>query len=242
MSSQKESEVTLFCGWFCPFAQRSWIALEEKGFPYKYVEVNPYERPENLVRANPKSMVPAIDHHGVGAFGESLVINEYLDEAFPDTKALLPKTPYLRAKCRIFVDGVVSKQITPLLYKILKARGDERKNYIELCDKAVKEIVAQLEESGGPFLMGKEFGFADVALAPFIPVRCDIMRRLADYDPVKAAGSKKLEEWCEKVTSRKSVRKTMAEPDKLLETYKRYADGTATSKVAAAVKAGLPLP
>eukprot|EP00977_Amphora_coffeiformis_P017086 scaffold5479_cov199-Amphora_coffeaeformis.AAC.25 len=36
------NKVTLYCSWFCPFAQRAWIALEELQVPYEYVEVHPY--------------------------------------------------------------------------------------------------------------------------------------------------------------------------------------------------------
>lgn len=38
-----EPKVEFFCSWFCPFAQRAWIALEEKGVNYRYHEINPYE-------------------------------------------------------------------------------------------------------------------------------------------------------------------------------------------------------
>mmetsp|Transcript_6363 Transcript_6363/g.10049 ORF Transcript_6363/g.10049 Transcript_6363/m.10049 type:complete len:112 (+) Transcript_6363:310-645(+) len=41
--SQSSSSTLLYCSWFCPFAQRAWIAMEEKDIDYKYVEVNPYE-------------------------------------------------------------------------------------------------------------------------------------------------------------------------------------------------------
>jgi Glutathione S-transferase, N-terminal domain len=42
-SAAQSAPTTLYCSWFCPFAQRAWIALEEKDVDYKYVEINPYE-------------------------------------------------------------------------------------------------------------------------------------------------------------------------------------------------------
>jgi hypothetical protein len=41
---QKDEPITLYSGWFCPFVQRAWITLEEKKIPYKYVEINPYNK------------------------------------------------------------------------------------------------------------------------------------------------------------------------------------------------------
>ena len=34
---------------FCPFVQRTWIALEEKGIPYQYKEVNPYKKEKHFL-------------------------------------------------------------------------------------------------------------------------------------------------------------------------------------------------
>jgi hypothetical protein len=42
-SGVTDPAITLFCSWFCPFAQRAWIALEEKAVKYHYIEINPYE-------------------------------------------------------------------------------------------------------------------------------------------------------------------------------------------------------
>lgn len=34
---------------FCPFNQRVWISLEEKGIPYQYKEVNPYRKEKHFL-------------------------------------------------------------------------------------------------------------------------------------------------------------------------------------------------
>ena len=74
-------EFTLYSSWFCPFAQRAWIAAEEAGVPYQWVEINPYKvdpskpggyskiaksldqkRKEfpGFVEASPRGLVPAL--------------------------------------------------------------------------------------------------------------------------------------------------------------------------------------
>jgi len=79
-TSDAHADVTFFSSWFCPYAQRAWIALEEKGVAYKYVEINPYEigadgdtkralsleqkreRYPEFVRCSPRGLVPALNH------------------------------------------------------------------------------------------------------------------------------------------------------------------------------------
>lgn len=124
-----ESKLTLYCSFFCPFAQRAWIAMEEIGAPYRYVEVNPYEvdgtQPggytkkalslaakkdlmPDFIAASPRGLVPAlVDENGSKVF-ESSVILEYLDEVYGPSK-LMPKDPHARALVRIFVDHCTSR-------------------------------------------------------------------------------------------------------------------------------------
>ena len=42
-STSSSHETLLYSSWFCPYAQRAWIALEEKDVAYKWIEINPYE-------------------------------------------------------------------------------------------------------------------------------------------------------------------------------------------------------
>ena len=65
-----------------PFVQRVWIALEAKGIPYQYIEVDPYKKPETLLEVNPRGLVPAIRHGNWGCY-ESTVLLEYVCSSSP---------------------------------------------------------------------------------------------------------------------------------------------------------------
>lgn len=65
-----------------PFVQRVWIALEAKGIPYQYVEVDPYKKPQALLEVNPQGLVPAL-RHGDWGCGESSVLVQYVSPSFP---------------------------------------------------------------------------------------------------------------------------------------------------------------
>lgn len=91
--------------------QRVWTVLEEKGIPYQYVEVNPYHKPESLLKLNPRGLVPTLQYDNKPLY-ESTVVCEFLEDAYPDHgPKLLPSDPYVRAKLRIWTDFVTSRVI-----------------------------------------------------------------------------------------------------------------------------------
>ena len=61
-----EGEVTFYTNSKCPYAQRVWIALEEKGVKYTAVEIALYGsggKPGWFMRLNPKGEVPVLKHN-----------------------------------------------------------------------------------------------------------------------------------------------------------------------------------
>lgn len=55
-----DSGIILYSGWFCPFVQRAWIVLEEKGLEYEYKEINPYKKEASFLKLNPRGLVPTL--------------------------------------------------------------------------------------------------------------------------------------------------------------------------------------
>jgi glutathione S-transferase len=103
-------QVVLLDFWVSPFGQRCRIALEEKGVAYEYREQDLVNKSELLLRSNPvHKKIPVLLHAG-GPVSESLVIVQYIDEAWSDTAPLLPRNdPLACAQARFWADYVDKK-------------------------------------------------------------------------------------------------------------------------------------
>jgi glutathione S-transferase len=81
---------------------KSMIPLVEKGLDYEsvYVDLHKFEQHEPwFVALNPDGQVPVLDHDGT-IITQTSVINEYYEDAFPDTPALRPGDPVGKARMR----------------------------------------------------------------------------------------------------------------------------------------------
>jgi glutathione S-transferase len=91
-----EGELKLLGTWASPYVSRVKLALHLKGLSYEYVVEEDHfnNKSELLLSSNQvHKKVPVMIHNGK-PICESLIIMEYLDEAFPDTAApLLPADP-----------------------------------------------------------------------------------------------------------------------------------------------------
>lgn len=95
--------VELYHFWSSVCSVRVRMALEEKGVTWvsRYVDLFNFDqlKPEYLA-INPDGVVPTLVHGGA-PIRESLLINEYIEEAF-DGPALMPTDPVARARMREF--------------------------------------------------------------------------------------------------------------------------------------------
>jgi glutathione S-transferase len=84
-------------------SKKSRLALKEKGLAYQshYLNLGKFEHHDAAyLMLNPNGLVPTLVHDGHVVI-ESGVINEYVDEVFPD-KPLKPADPLARARMRVF--------------------------------------------------------------------------------------------------------------------------------------------
>jgi glutathione S-transferase len=96
---------------------KSLIPLKEKGLPFEsvYVDLHKFEQHAPwFVAINPEGQVPVLDHDGT-IITHTTVINEYLEDAFPDAPALRPADPVGKARMRFwnkFVDEHVMNYVS----------------------------------------------------------------------------------------------------------------------------------
>src|SRR4030095_6686716 len=86
-------------------SDRTKIALHEKGLGYDRVTLDLAKKDQKraeFFKINPYGKIPVINDGGKILF-ESCIINEYLDEKYPNPP-LMPKDPYLRGRGRVLVD------------------------------------------------------------------------------------------------------------------------------------------
>jgi glutathione S-transferase len=181
------------------------IVLAEKGLPWEgiWVKLGKMEQKslEHLKR-NPYGKIPVIDDDGQLLF-ESCIINEYLDEKFPNPP-LQPKDPYLRARGRILIDYFLNFLHEPywaLRGEMIKKNEAERdQKIIAETRKEVATRLQYLEAALGdkPYFLGN-FSLTDIAMLPRFP-------RLEQYGVLPSAALPKLMAWFERMKQRPAVK------------------------------------
>jgi len=172
MESKKEEEVKLLLIKVSPFAMSCALALHEKGVKFEAVEENLQDKSDQLLRSNPVyKQIPVLIHNGK-PISQSLVILEYIEEAWPPshtTPSFLPGSSHDRSLVRFWAD-FANKKFLESGVKLLKRFGEE----FETARKEVVEKFITMEEgmaaigSEGPFFFGERMTLVDLVLAPVI--------------------------------------------------------------------------
>lgn len=180
--------ITLYDAGRCPYCARVRIALAEKSIEYETVEIDLDDRPAWIYEKNPLGRVPVLEEDTF-ALPESAVINEYLDERYPEP-ALWPADPGERAFGRLLVFRF--DQLSKPYYALRR----EEEGAQDRLDAELAKLNAALDAR--PYLTGREFGLADIAYVPWIV-------RARDRMGVELRSFPALAEWLERVSARPSI-------------------------------------
>ena len=193
----------LYSGDTCPFSQRCRIVLFEKGMDFEVVDVDLFNKPEDLAQMNPYNQVPVLIERDLILY-ESSIINEYIDERFPHPQ-LMPPDPVMRAKARL----------------ILNSFEQELFAYIKPLEKGGAEAVSAREHvrdqllrmapifSKQKYMLGDDFSMLDVAIAP-------LLWRLDRYEISLGKGAAPLMKYAERIFSRQGFIDALTPAEKVM--------------------------
>ncbi|KAI4328350.1 hypothetical protein L6164_020709 [Bauhinia variegata] len=216
-----KSELKLIGRWSSPYVMRVKIALNLKSLEYENHEENMDPKSDLLLQSNPVyGKIPVLLHDGK-PICESLIIVEYIDEAWLSAPSILPSEAYDRAVARFWASYIDDKWF-PSMKNIIIAEGDEaRKPYLEQMD----EVVSRMEDAfgklskGKPFFGGDRIGFLDIAFGCFLGW-LSVIENVYGRRVLVEAKAPALVKWAERFAVDPAVKGLIPETDKLAELSK----------------------
>lgn len=172
----------------CPYCARVRIMLAEKGIDHEGIVIDLQDRPDWVYELNASGRVPILVEDG-WALPESAVINELLEESYPDP-ALLPGDLAERAEARLRIFRF--DDFSDPYYAFRRREpgaGEALAAALESLDATLGEI---------PFLTGLAFGLADIAYVPWVIRARDMLG--VDLEPYEH-----LSAWLETLSERPSI-------------------------------------
>lgn len=153
----------LYSGTTCPFSHRCRFVLYEKGMDFQVIDVDMYNKPEDIAVMNPYNRLPVLVERDLVLY-ESNIINEYIDERFPHPQ-LMPADPVMRARARLMLFNMEVE-----LFSQIDALDSGKEKQV---DKARQHVADRLIELSPVFtrtkyMLGDDFTMLDVAIAPLL--------------------------------------------------------------------------
>lgn len=146
----------------CPFVQRATIVLEHKMVEHDIEYIDLANPPAWFIELSPLKKVPVLLVNENVIF-ESMVINEYLDEAYPNQ--LHPQDIILRAKNRSWIE-FGSECLWDAFHLSVK---ETEREYNEVRDELLSKF-DHLEKAviAAPYFNGTAFSLVDAGYAPLL--------------------------------------------------------------------------
>jgi len=187
-----------------PNCQRVKIVLAEKNLPYDIapIDLRAHEqKTPGYLKLNPYGKVPVLTDDATVLY-ESLIINEYLDEKYPDPP-LMPKDPAKRAKARILIDYGMAHFDAPyqrLRMELMKDSKEQNQQVIAGAKAELKKLLQRLEdEIGDQDYLSGDFSLVDADLLPRFT-------RLEGFGVLPDGSFPRLGKYLERVKARPSVK------------------------------------
>ncbi|KAJ0968788.1 hypothetical protein J5N97_021665 [Dioscorea zingiberensis] len=223
MAGGEEVEVKVLGDWSSPFVMRAKIALNLKGVKYENLEETLSNKSQLLLNSNPVyKKVPVLIHNGK-PICESLLILQYIDEAWVDSgPSILPSDPYAAAMARFWAFYIDDKWL-PAFMGIPRGKTEEAK--VEAAREAIaglqilEEVYEKLSK-GKDFFGGNTIGYLDIALGSHLGW-IKAAEKIIGLEFLEEKKMPNLTRWANCFCSDDAVKGVMPKVDELVEFAKK---------------------
>jgi glutathione S-transferase len=154
---------------------------------------------------------------------------------------LVAEDPFFQARARFWADKVNRECCSTYYGVLVRKEEEERREHFQNLIKGLENFSQQLQTSSGPtFLADAQLSNVDMTLIPWA-YRYYVFEsyRGPEFAIPQTKELEAYHEWYDHVMNLDSVKRTLPDKDRYLEHIKKYADGSARSKVANAVRRGV---
>ncbi|KZV26846.1 hypothetical protein F511_43268 [Dorcoceras hygrometricum] len=219
------SEVKVLGTWSCPYVNRAQLALKLKSVDYEFIEDIPLKKSEILLKYNPVHKKIPVLVHGEKPVCESLIIVQYIDDAWPTGPSFFPSDAYERALSRFWADYIDTKWYP--LVKVVRQSEDkeERRTLIE----KLSEGLVLLEEvyikcsKGKPYFGGEDIGYLDIILGSTLRW-LQVTEIVLEIQLLDQNKTPQLAKWARSFCSGDATKDILPETTKLLELHWKIQD------------------
>jgi glutathione S-transferase len=216
-------KIEIYSASVCPFAQRTLILLNEKNIDYQLIEIDLDNKPDWFIKISPYGKVPLIKHNNQYIY-ESSIINEYLEEIFPQP-SFLSHDATIRAFMRIWI-AYCNSEFIPVYYKLLLTQ--EKDKYPKLRNSLMESLYYIEKEGFGKFCKNRDYFFGenislvDISFYPFFErfVTNEYYRDIKIPDDCHC-----IRKWILTMRERPAVKPTANPPEFYIERYGGFAAG-----------------
>jgi len=194
----------LYSGTTDPFSHRCRFVLYEKGMDFQVIDVDVYNKPEDLAVMNPYNRLPVLVERDLILY-ESNIINEYIDERFPHPQ-LMPADPVMRARARLMLFNLEAE-----LFSQIEAIESGKEKQVEKARLQITESLIKLSPvfAHSKHMLGDDFTMLDVAIAP-------LLWRLDHYGIKLGKTAAPLMKYAERIFSRPAYIEALTPSEKVM--------------------------
>ncbi|QHG16971.1 glutathione S-transferase family protein [Nostoc sp. ATCC 53789] len=198
------SNIQLYFAKASTFSQRTRVVLLEKGIDFNSTEIDLQNKPDGYTQISRYGKVPAIKHGDIEIY-ESAIINEYLDEVFPEPP-LLPSDPGAKAIARIWID-YANTRFVPAFNKFLRGKdaqeqGQGQREFLEALLYIEQEGLGKLS-GNGPYWLGEQLSLVDISFYPWFE-RLPLLEHFRNF--TLPTETPRLQKWWNTLRDRESIR------------------------------------